>query len=104
MPTFQFFKNSKKVDEFSGADPTKLKGNLHFSLSYIYKRQSINTTQAVQVVEAKIVGEEVAMSLDLRALLLQVQLSHLLSKWHQLFLLLHPQLLPILLMRFSYQA
>ena len=24
MPTFQFFKNGKKVDEFAGADPNKL--------------------------------------------------------------------------------
>ena len=25
MPTFQFYKGGKKVDEFSGADPAKLK-------------------------------------------------------------------------------
>jgi hypothetical protein len=28
MPTFQFYKNSKKVGEFSGADEAKLKATI----------------------------------------------------------------------------
>ncbi len=35
MPTFQFFKNSKKLDELTGADPNKLKTLIekHYSAS-----------------------------------------------------------------------
>src|SRR4051794_32173860 len=39
MPTFQFYKNSSKIDEFSGADPNKLK-------AYIEKHKSASSSSS----------------------------------------------------------